>query len=177
MRHLAEAVFAVLVGAASPAAAGDKFWHTLATVGQIGIPVSAAGISLHEHDYSGLLALGETEALTIGSTQALKYAVDETRPNGGRHSFPSGHTSTAAAGAGYLLARYGWQVGVPFQLFTGLVAYSRVRTRDHFWYDVVAGAAIGEGSAFLFTRRLNDRTRLSAYGDTGGGGISFAMRF
>ena len=171
------AFFALLVGAASPAAAGDKFWHTLATVGQIGIPVSAAGISLHEHDYSGLLALGETEALTIGSTQALKYAVDETRPNGGRHSFPSGHTSTAAAGAGYLLARYGWQVGVPFQLFTGLVAYSRVRTRDHFWYDVVAGAAIGEGSGFLLTTRRDGDVRVLPWGDSSGGGASLAMRF
>lgn len=177
MTYLDRALLALVIGAASPAAASDKTWHTIADVGEIGIPLSAAGISLYEHDRRGLIDLAETEALTIGSTEALKYAVNETRPNGGKHSFPSGHTSISAGGAGYLTARYGWQVGLPFQLFTGLVAYSRVHTHDHYWYDVVAGAAIGEGSAFLFTRRLNQSTRLSAYGDTRGGGLQFATRF
>ncbi|MFM6936630.1 MAG: hypothetical protein ACKOXH_02940, partial [Aquirufa sp.] len=32
-------------------------------------------------------------------TQGLKYAVNETRPDGTEHSFPSGHTATAFFGA------------------------------------------------------------------------------
>ena len=167
----------ILLITSSPAAAGDKFWHTLADVGKYGLPLGAAGYSLYEKDTPGLIDLAETGALTVGATEGLKYAVDERRPNGGKHSFPSGHTAIAFAGAGYLQARYGWQIGLPAELFAGLVGYSRVHTRDHHWYDVVAGAAIGEGSAFLFTRRLNDRVRFSAYGDTAGGGLGLAMRF
>nr|WP_295658962.1 phosphatase PAP2 family protein [Polymorphobacter sp.] len=163
--------------AATPAAASDKFWHGLANVGEIGIPLAAGGITLYEGDRTGLIELAETGALTVAATEALKYSVNERRPNGGEHSFPSAHTSIAFAGAGYLHARYGWRVGLPFEAFATLVGFARVHTRDHHWYDAVAGAAIGEGSAYLFTRRLNDHTRLTAYGDSGGGGLQFATRF
>lgn len=174
---LAALGFAALA-AATPAAASDYgFWHGFADVGEIGIPLAAGGISLYKHDRTGLIELAETGALTVGVTEALKYSVDERRPNGGKHSFPSAHTSIAFAGAGYLHARYGWQVGLPFEALAAVVGFARVHTRDHHWYDAVAGAAIGEGSAYLFTRRLNDHTRLTAYGDGGGGGLQFATRF
>src|SRR5689334_2533807 len=45
------------------------------------------------HDLA--LAIGRTEVVTYG----LKYSVTEERPNGGGHSFPSGHTSVAFSGA------------------------------------------------------------------------------
>ena len=162
---------------AAPAAASDKFWQTYADIGAIGIPLAAGGYSLYESDRNGLLMLGETGLLTVASTEGLKYAVNERRPNGGNHSFPSGHTSLSFAGAGYLQARYGWKVGLPFELLAATVGFARVKSHNHYWYDVVAGAAIGEGSAFLFTRRLNENTRISAYGDTGGGGVQMALRF
>lgn len=174
--------FALLVATAvilsnSPAAASDKFWHSVADIGEIGIPLAAGGISLYEHDRTGLIELAETGALAVGVTEALKYSVNERRPNGGEHSFPSAHTSIAFAGAGYLDARYGWKVGLPFEVLATVVGFARVHTRDHHWYDAVAGAAIGEGSAHLFTRRLNKTTRLTAYGDSSGGGVQFATRF
>ncbi|QXQ08015.1 phosphatase PAP2 family protein [Sphingosinicellaceae bacterium] len=162
---------------AAPAAASDKAWHLFADLGAYGIPVAAAGITVLNSDHNGLVQLAETGALTFASTEGLKYAVNERRPNGGNHSFPSGHTSLAFAGAGYLHARYGWQTGLPFELVAALVGYSRVHTHDHHWYDVVAGAAIGEGSAFLFTRRLNDSTRVSMGGDSTGGLVQLSTRF
>jgi membrane-associated phospholipid phosphatase len=162
---------------AVPAAASDKFWQTFADVGAIGIPLAAGGITLYEHDRNGLLMLGETGLLTVASTEGLKYAVNERRPNGGDHSLPSAHTSVSFAGAGYLQARYGWKVGLPFELLAATVGFARVKSHNHYWYDVVAGAAIGEGSAFLFTRRLNEKARVSAYGDTSGGGVQMALRF
>jgi len=171
------ALLAAAVLAAAPAAANDKFWHGVADIGEIGIPLAAGGISLYEHDRTGLIQLAETGALTVAATEALKYSVDERRPNGGTRSFPSAHTSIAFAGAGYLHARYGWKVGLPFEALATVVGFARVHTRDHHWYDAVAGAAIGEGSAYLFTRRLNRTTRLTAYGDSGGGGMQFATRF
>jgi len=40
-------------------------------------------------------------------TQSLKYGINETRPDGTNHSFPSGHTSTAFFGARMLDKAYG----------------------------------------------------------------------
>ncbi|QYE33084.1 phosphatase PAP2 family protein (plasmid) [Polymorphobacter sp. PAMC 29334] len=171
------AALAIAAATAAPAAASDKFWHGFANVGEIGIPLAAGGISLFENDRAGLIELAETGALTVAATEALKYSVKEQRPNGGEHSFPSAHTSIAFAGAGYLDVRYGWRVGLPFEALAAVVGFARVHTRDHHWYDAVAGAAIGEGSAHLFTRHLNRTTRLTAYGDSSGGGLQFATRF
>ena len=167
----------IALASSAPAAASDKFWKTFADVGAVGIPLAAGGITLYEHDRNGLLMLGETGLLAGGVTEGLKYAVDERRPNGGSHSFPSLHTSAAFAGAGYLHARYGWKVGLPFEVLAATVGFARVQSRDHHWYDVVAGAAIGEGSAFLFTRRLNENLKVSPYADSTGGGVGVAMRF
>ncbi len=164
--------------AASPAAAGDKFWKTFADIGAVGIPVAAGAITLYENDRNGLIQLAETGALAGGATLAMKYSIREQRPNGAdNHSFPSLHTSAAFAGAGYLHARYGWQVGLPFELLAVGVAVARVKSRDHHWWDVVAGAAIGEGSAFLLTKRLDENVRVSLGGDSTGGLISVAARF
>ncbi len=167
----------IALGWSASAAASDSGLRTFADIGALGIPLAAGAITIYEHDRPGLLQLGETAALGFGVTEALKYGIDERRPNGGHLSFPSGHTSLAFSGAGYLHARYGWKVGLPFELLAAGVAYSRVKTHDHHWYDVVAGAAIGEGSAFLLTHRLDDKARLSFGGDSHGGAVAFAMRF
>ena len=176
MRFLIPFGLAITV-VATPAAASDKFFSTFADVGAIGIPVAAGVVTLVEHDRNGLIQGAETGVAAMLTTTALKYALDTQRPNGGRHSFPSGHATLAFSGAGYLHARYGWKVGLPFELLAAGVAYSRVRTRDHHWYDVVAGAAIGEGSAFLLTSRLSDNVRVGIGGDSKSGAISFAARF
>ena len=166
-----------LLAAAAPAHASDKFYRSFADAGAVGIPAAAFALTVYEHDHNGLVQLVETGGLTLAATEALKYGINERRPNGGNHSFPSGHTSLAFAGAGFIHARYGWKLGLPFELLAAGVGYSRVKTKDHHWYDVVAGAAIGEGSAFLFTRRLNENARLSIGGDTKGGMVQFAARF
>ncbi len=178
MRHGPYAAF-LLMGLAltAPARASDKFWSTFADVASVGIPIAAGGITLYEHDRNGLIQLAETGAVALAATEALRYSIPETRPNGGDHSFPSLHTSAAFAGAGFIHARYGWQTGLPFEILAAAVGFARVQTRDHHWYDVVAGAAIGEGSAFLLTRRLTENTRVSVAGDTRGGLISVSARF
>lgn len=89
------------------------------------------------HDLA--LALGRSVVLT----QGLKYVFNETRPNGGSHSFPSGHTSAAFAGAEFIRKEYGWWWGMPAYAVASYVGWSRVESREHYTRDVLAGAAIG----------------------------------
>jgi membrane-associated phospholipid phosphatase len=161
--------FSTALTLVSPAMAGDKFWQTYADIGAIGIPAAAGAITLARDDRPGLLQLGLTGGSSLLVTTALKHGIDSTRPNGGDHSFPSGHTTMAFAGGGYLRVRYGWRVGLPFELLAATVGFARVQSRDHHWYDVVAGAAIGEGAAQIFTHRLDPNVRVSVAGDTRGG--------
>lgn len=178
MRRITIAVVLIpALAAAMPVAASEQGWKTFADIGAIGVPAAAGVIALARDDRNGLIQLAETGAVTVAATEALKYSIDETRPNGGDHSFPSLHTSAAFAGAGFLHARYGWRTGLPFEILAATVGFARVQSRDHHWYDVVAGAAIGEGSAFLLTRRLTENARVSVAGDTRGGLVSLAARF
>ena len=123
-----------------------KFGNIAAT----GLPITAGGISLYKHDYEGFFELLEGVVYTSIATHALKYTVNETRPDGSAdNSFPSGHTSSAAQAAAYLQFQYGWEYGVPAYIVTGVVGYSRVEADRHYWRDVVAGAALGTGIQYL----------------------------
>jgi membrane-associated phospholipid phosphatase len=116
------------------------------------IPVTAAGISYAKDDTDGVWQLMKSEALTIGVTGALKYSINAERPNGkDQHSFPSAHTSISFSAAQYLQSRYGWEYGLPAYLASGLVGYSRVDAKEHYWRDVAVGAAIGMASSWYLT--------------------------
>lgn len=90
-------------------------------------------------------------AMTI-VTRGIKYSVERTRPDGGDHSFPSGHTATAFMSATLLHKEYGWRSpwwsigGYTVAAFTGV---SRILNNRHWMSDVAAGAAIGIGSVHL----------------------------
>ncbi len=88
-------------------------------------------------------------------TQSLKYIIDERRPDGGKYSFPSGHTTAAFSAAAFLQLRYGWKIGIPAYLLAGYVGFSRIYARKHYYWDVLAGASIGISSALIFTKRFN----------------------
>ncbi|MBL1083868.1 phosphatase PAP2 family protein [Streptomyces actinomycinicus] len=74
-------------------------------------------------------------------------------------SFPSGHAASAAAFAcGVALESPAWGAAVAPVAFS--VAMSRVYTGVHFPSDVLAGAALGAGAAFLVRRLVPARTRV-----------------
>ena len=83
-------------------------------------------------------------------TQGLKYTINETRPDGTDHSFPSGHTTTAFFGARMLDRSYGKQYplislgGYALATATGAM---RIANNKHWATDVAMGAAIGIASA------------------------------
>lgn len=149
---------ALLLAGAARAEPPDTAVEQSADMLLVGIPVVAVGLTflLPEDAAAGArgfdfmrmtgaprhdlgLALLRSTAVTYG----LKYAVDEERPNGEDGSFPSGHTATTFAGAEFVRKQYGWAWGAPMYAAAGFVGWSRVATDDHWWHDVLAGAAIG----------------------------------
>lgn len=110
-------------------------------------------LALAKHDTEGLKQLGLSTATCLAVNYGLELCIRKDRPDGtGHHAFPSTHTAIAANGTTFLWKRYGWQWGVPAAVVSSYVAWGRVHTDRHDWWDVLGGAAIGVGSAFIFTR-------------------------
>ncbi|MBI4621513.1 MAG: phosphatase PAP2 family protein [Desulfobacterales bacterium] len=117
------------------------------------LPATAAGLTFGHCDSTGALQLGESLGVTLGATYALKYGINETRPNErDNHAFPSAHTSVSFSSAEFIRKRYGLIYGGPSYALATFVAYSRVESREHYIHDVAAGAAIGILSSYLFTK-------------------------
>lgn len=99
--------------------------------------------------------------LSTALTHAGKRLIKTTRPcdkysqvtkysSGGGYSFPSGHTSAAFNTATSLSLRYPtWKVVVPSCIWATSVGYARVYQGVHYPTDVLAGALVGAGSAFI----------------------------
>ena len=149
VRWLAPVLMCLTLGI--PVRASDNI-QSAGDVLQFVLPATAGGLTLGYQDYHGSFQFAESVALTMGATYALKYSVNETRPNGGSQSFPSGHSSNSFCSAEFLRTRYGWEYGVPAYAAASFVAYSRVEAREHYPHDVIAGAAIGIISSYIFTR-------------------------
>ncbi len=84
-------------------------------------------------------ALILNEVFTLG----LKYSTRRERPDGGKYSFPSGHTSRAFTAASVMYVYYGPWVGVPSYMLASLVGVSRIDANRHVTTDVMAGALLG----------------------------------
>jgi membrane-associated phospholipid phosphatase len=117
------------------------------------------------------------EVLNEGLKLGLKYSVNRDRPfetytditqkiSVGGPSFPSGHTSSAFETATSLSLAYPkWYIIIPSYAWAGTVAYSRMHLGVHYPSDVLAGAVIGSGSAFLtykINQKLNAKKRIRA---------------
>jgi len=141
----------LVLGDGGTALAAADGIETAGDILQYVLPAVTAGALIGHRDVEGTRQFGESYAVALGTTYALKIAVDETRPNGGHYSFPSGHTSSSFSCAEFLRGRYGWRYGVPAYLAAAFVGYSRVESDNHYAHDVLAGAAIGVISSAIFT--------------------------
>jgi membrane-associated phospholipid phosphatase len=144
--------FSTALTLVSPAMASDKFWQTYADIGAIGIPAAAGAITLARDDRPGLLQLGLTGGSSLLVTTALKHGIDSTRPNGGDHSFPSGHSAIAAGFAAALAWKYP-RGRIYFIVFAVMAASQRIVSLAHFPSDACFGAALGLIGASFFLRR------------------------
>jgi membrane-associated phospholipid phosphatase len=120
------------------------------------IPVATIGIILCHKDFRGLEQYGFSALMDEGLTFGLKYTVHELRPNCyDRHSFPSGHSSTTFTAAEFLWKRYNWKFGVPAYALAAFTGYSRIKSKWHYTHDIIAGAALGILSSYIFTKSFN----------------------
>lgn len=117
------------------------------------IPAVAYGATFYMHDKDGRRDFYESFAVNYGVTWGLKQLISKERPNeSGDDSFPSGHTSVAFQGAAFIHARYGTKYAIPAYILASYVGWSRVESDNHYTEDVLAGAAIGIASSFIFTK-------------------------
>ena len=124
----------------------------------------AAGLitSLVLKDYQGTKQLVFGAATSVAASYLLKYTVNKRRPDGSDcHSFPSNHTALSFEGATFIGRRYGWKYSIPAYLVAGYVTWGRIYSKKHDGWDVAAGAAIGIGSSFLFTRSFAQKHKLA----------------
>jgi len=100
-----------------------------------------------------------------GLASIVKALVGERRPNDPgplvaiphSHSFPSGHTATAFAGA-TMLSFFVPRAAPAFYLLAAAIAYSRLYVGVHFPLDVVGGVVIGVATALLLLAAIRRRS-------------------
>jgi membrane-associated phospholipid phosphatase len=136
-----------------------------------GTPVVMCLTGLIKHDsilFRNSLYIGSSVAVSAVITTIVKYTINRTRPferypfiekkaSGGSPSFPSGHTSEAFALATSVSLTYPkWYIIGPTFLWAGAVGYSRMDLGVHYPSDVLAGAIVGAGCAWL-TYKVNQK--------------------
>ena len=107
------------------------------------------------------LVMGGSLFISTCLTVVMKYGIKRPRPfvtypeiqklsPAGSPAFPSGHTSMAFSTATSLSLVYPkWYVIAPSFLWASSVGYSRMHLGVHYPSDVIVGALIGAGSAWL----------------------------
>ena len=130
----------------------------------VGIPLTLGTAALIKKDdtlFRNACVALTTVAISSAITEALKYTINRNRPfitypditkksSAIGPSFPSGHTSGAFALATSLSLSYPkWYIIIPAYTWAGSVGFSRMDLGVHYPSDVLAGAIVGAGSAWL----------------------------
>lgn len=120
--------------------AGQLIPNGLYVIGQ-----GIAGYSGNELGYKRALGMFKATLYASSVTTILKYTIREPRPDNHKekNSFPSGHSTTVFAFAGYVWGEHGWKWGVPATALATFTGASRINDNRHFLHDVFAGATIG----------------------------------
>lgn len=137
---------------------GDIFQH---------LPIFAGTYALLSRDFYGardLFFAATATALTTFASKQIFVKISEhnqdlaeisRRPDSSEfNGFPSGHTSFAFSGAGFLQKRYGVKFGAPALFLAALVGASRIYARRHTSTQVFFGAALGFSAGFFMTKNL-----------------------
>lgn len=105
-----------------------------------------AGVKSKNHWFNQTKYLLISNILTASITHGLKFAAGKTRPNGGRHSFPSGHTTFAFTNATVVYNEFidsSPALAYSGYLFSTTTGVFRMVNNKHWLSDVMVGAGIG----------------------------------
>ena len=143
---------------------------TFKSISQSAVPISVAtplliySLGMINNDSVAkqkALFIGETFLVSAFITVVSKKIIKTNRPyetypilqpvvTEASYAMPSGHTSTAFATATSLSLAYPkWYVVAPSFIWAGTIGYSRMHLGAHYPSDVLAGALVGSGSAYL----------------------------
>ncbi len=137
-----------------------------------GAGIASGREDLRTTGFEGVRALVVSGAVVGG----LKLAVKRTRPDGGRHSFPSGHAAATMALAPVITRHLGWRLGGPAYGLAVLSGIGRIQERRHHLSDVVWGATIGLAAGVAESQpRRGDRVSFEPFLD--GDRIGCAIHF
>ena len=137
----------------------------------LAIPIGMGAYSLISKDkdlFKDAFYVAFSSGVNMGMTELLKRTIRRERPATTYpgelyiyeirtdYAMPSGHTSGAFATATALSLKYPeWYVIVPAYVWASSVGLSRMHLGLHYPSDVLAGAALGAGSAFI-TYKINE---------------------
>ena len=126
---------------------------------QLALPITALSSTYYINDTDGTKSFFKSYLTTVSMTYVIKELSQKRRPDGSDYlSFPSGHTSSAFAGASFVHFRYGFKYSIPLYFLASFTGYSRVESDKHYVEDVLAGAGLAILSSWYFTSPYNKNT-------------------
>lgn len=143
----------------NPVSTHERWEYVLEDTGdvlQLALPAAGLITTIAKKDWQGTKQWALSYGTSLIVTHSLKRIVRKERPEGRNlfDAFPSGHTTSAFSGASFIQRRYGWKYGKWAYLGASIVGVSRMEGPDgwHDIWDVLAGAAVGIGSTYIFTK-------------------------
>lgn len=149
----------------------SRFLTGTAVPVSLAVPVLMGGYSIIDKDkelFKDAFYIAFASGVNLGLTYSLKELIARPRPYDtypgmlevyelqDDFSMPSGHTSGAFATATALSLKYPkWYIIAPSFVWAGAVGFSRMHLGVHYPSDVLAGAVLGAGSAWL-TWKVNE---------------------
>lgn len=168
-----QAAFFESGGFDGPSDVGNQYGSGVTLAALSGVFLGAGHIANDE----GLKRTGSQMIRSLAYTgvavTALKAAFGRTRPNGGRYSFPSGHTAAAFAVAPALASRLGPSYGIPAYLLAASTGMGRMEDRKHYLSDVFFGAAVGLAVGMAVSGHDALPARLDLEATPGGAAVSY----
>ncbi len=105
-----------------------------------------AGVKSKNHWFDQTKYLIISNLLIAGITHELKFAAGKRRPNGGKRSFPSGHTALAFTNATVMCNEFidsSPALAYSGYLFSATTGIFRMVNNKHWLSDMMVGAGIG----------------------------------